>query len=613
MGWWGNTGLEESDRLERGAASHVVRRTLRLLRPHRRALVATVAVLVVYTLATEAGPFIVKIAIDHGIAVRHPRLSVVDWAAGAYIAAAIVLAVSERAQILMVNRVGEAFLRELRVRVFRHICSLSLAFFDDEPTGRLVSRMTQDIDALEMLVQQGLLVFVTSGLLFLTVVALLVYLSPLLFLVSAVTLPWLVHASRKFRRDSNIAYLAIRDRISQTLTTMQESIAGTRVIQAFAQQERTVATFSERNEAQYRANMGAAKIAIRYFPIVEFSTSFAVAAIIGVGGLMVHAHWTTVGTLTAFILYLNLLINPIQQISQLFNLIQQSGAALFKLYSLLDTETTVPERLASVDLPSGGDVVLDHVSFSYHPGESDEVLTDVSLVIGHGERLALVGPTGAGKSTVAKLIARLYDPTAGSVRYGGVDLRDATLASLRERIAVVPQEGFLFHGSIADNVRLGREGASDEEVRAALALVGAAERFERLEAGLETEVRERGSRLSAGERQLLSLARAAVADPELLILDEATSNLDPGTEADVERAMTALMAGRTVVVIAHRLSTAERADRVALVDGGRLLEVGTHLELLATPGHYAVLYASWNGAGAPDGPDPAASGRALAE
>ena len=593
-GWW-DAALDEEDRIGAAEASHVVRRTARLLRPYRRALLACVVVLVVYAVCTEAGPLLLRYAIDHGVTVRHPDLHVIEGAALVYVVTAGLMAVSERAQILMINRVGESFLRDLRNKVFRHLLNLSMSFFDTEQTGKLVSRMTQDIDALEMLVQQGLLVFVVSSLLFLTSVVVMLVLSPLLFLVCLVLLPWVIQASRKFRRESNAAYLTVRDRIGQTLSTFQESISGVRVIQAFGREEQMVGQFQDHNRAQLHANVEAVRISARYFPIIEFTTSFATAAIVGVGGLMVVNHMTTVGTVGAFILFLSLLITPIQQISQLFNLIQQAGAALFKLYTLLDVRPAVAERPGAVDLPLHGALALTNVSFSYRPGESDQVLDDVSLEIPFGERVALVGPTGAGKSTVAKLLARFYDPTVGRVSYGGIDMRDATLASLRGRITVVPQEGFLFHGSIRDNVRLGRAGASDEEVRRALDLIGALSRFESFPEGLDTEVRERGSRLSAGERQLVSLARAALANPDVLILDEATSNLDPGTESEVEAAMGALMEGRTVVVIAHRLSTARRADRVAVVDDGRVLEVGTHDELMGRQGRYAALYDSWAG------------------
>jgi ATP-binding cassette subfamily B protein len=342
------------------------------------------------------------------------------------------------------------------------------------------------------------------------------------------------------------------------------------------------------------------KISARYFPVVEFAGIASTAAVIGIGGWMVHSDIVTVGTVAAFVLYLAQLFEPIQQLSQLYNTVQQSGAALSKLFGLIDTKPTIVERVGSVDLPDRGTIDVDDVSFAYG-ANGPNVLSHVALSVAPGERIALVGPTGAGKSTLAKLMARLYDPTEGVITYGGVDLRDATFASLRHRIVVVPQEGYLFQGTILDNVRLGHEGASDDEVRRAMQRIGVLHHFESLPDGLETEVRERGSRLSAGERQLVSLARVAVADPEVLVLDEATSSLDPGTEADVEAAIAALTEGRTVITIAHRLSTAERADRVAVVDAGGLAELGTHDELVALGGRYAALSASWTGGQGGDG------------
>jgi ATP-binding cassette subfamily B protein len=327
--------------------------------------------------------------------------------------------------------------------------------------------------------------------------------------------------------------------------------------------------------------------------VIDLAGWGTTALALGVGGWWVHEGVLTVGTVAFFVLALSNLFEPVQQLSQLFNLVQSAGAGLDKIYELLDTPVDVPERPAAVDLARAGDVEVDAVTFAYAGGQGDPVLRDVSLVVPAGTRLALVGPTGAGKSTLAKLIARLYDPTEGQVRFGGVDLRDATLGSLRERVVVIPQEGFLFNGTIRDNVRLARAGATDDEVDAALRAVGAHDRFVGLPEGLDTEVRERGSRLSAGEKQLVSLARAALADPAVLVLDEATSSLDPGTEALVEQALDRLMEGRTVVVIAHRLSTAERADVVGVVDGGRLVELGTHDDLVAAGGAYAALYATW--------------------
>jgi len=592
---WSQGGVEDADRVDVAEAGRVIKRTWRMMRTYRRGLITALVVLIGFTITTISGPLIVGYAIDHGLTPPHLSRRVIEWSAIAYLFVAISMGLLERTQIAMVNRVGESFLRDLRKRVFAHLLSLSMSFFDREQTGRLVSRMTSDIDALENLVQQGLVIFVTSGLLFLGVIVAMVALSPLLFLATMLVLPPVIVASRKFRRNSNTAYLVVRDRIGQTLSTLQESLAGIRVVQAFGREEEQHSRFVDHNQAQFEANVHAVRLSARYFPIVEFTNAAATAVIIGFGALLVHWHRTSIGTVSAFVLFLAYLIDPIQQFSQLFNLVQQSGAALKKIFGVLDTEAEVSERPGAVELPSTGNLVVDGVSFAYRPGETDTVLDNVSITVSKAERVAFVGPTGAGKSTLAKLMARFYDPVRGSVSYGGVNLKDATFASIRRRIAVVPQEGFLFHGTILDNVRLADPDASEDEVRAALRTIGCADRFDALPEGLYTEVRERGSRLSAGERQLVSLARAALANPDVLILDEATSNLDPGTESAVEKALSALMTGRTVIVIAHRLSTAERADRVGVVDGGGLLELGPHAELLALGGRYTALYAAWLG------------------
>ena len=592
---WSQGAVEDQDRVDLAEAGRIITRMWRMMKGYQRSLIAALIVLIGFTVTTVSGPLIVAYAIDHGLSVHHFSRLVIEVSAAVYLIVAVSMGLLERAQIVMVNRIGESFLRDLRKRVFAHLLSLSMSFFDGEQTGRLVSRMTSDIDALENLVQQGIVIFVTSSLLFVGVVVVMAILSPLLFLATLVVLPPVVVSSRKFRRDSNDAYLMVRDRIGQTLSTLQESLAGIRVVQAFGREDEQYSRFVVHNQAQYDANVHAVRLSARYFPIVEFTNAAATAIIIGVGGLLVHWHRTTIGTVSAFVLFLAYLISPIQQFSQLFNLVQQSGAALKKIFGLLDTPAEVSERPGAVDLPRSGELIVDNVSFAYNPGKSETVLNGVTVTVSASERLALVGPTGAGKSTLAKLMARFYDPIEGSVSYGGVDLKDATFASVRRHIAVVPQEGFLFHGTILDNVRLADSNASEEEVRSALRTIGCEERFDAFPDGLNTEVRERGSRLSAGERQLVSLARAALANPDVLILDEATSNLDPGTESVVEKALSALMTGRTVIVIAHRLSTAERADRVGVVDGGQLLELGSHSELLGRGGRYTALYAAWVG------------------
>jgi ATP-binding cassette subfamily B protein len=592
MAWLEPVGLDEEDRLDRRTATKVVRRALVNLRPYRWEVALGVLLMVGSTGCVVAPPLLYSYAVDSGLA--HGRSGPVDHAAVGLVIAALAALVLTRLQIVVVTRVGEKFLRDLRRRAFDHLLAMSLGFFDTEQTGRLVARMTSDIDTMEDLVQQGLVLFVVNGLLFLFTVGVMVYKSWLLAVVCLVAVPPVVGASVWFRNQSNQAYLHVRDTVSQTLSTLQEGLSGVRVVQAFTREESLVRRFGVHNRAQRDANLYAARISSFYFPVIEGSGVFTLAAVIGLGGILVHRGSVAVGTVLAFALYLTNLFEPIQQVSQLFNIVQSAGAGLAKLYGLLDTPSPVQERTGAVDLPDAGAVDLDQVTFSYSPG-LEPVVSGVTLAIAPGERLALVGPTGAGKSTLAKLVARSYDPVEGRVAFGGVDLRDATLQSLRERIVIVPQEGHLFGGTIADNVRLGRASATDADVANALRAIGAYDRFASLPEGLATEVREGGSRLSAGERQLVSLARAFLSDPRVLILDEATSSLDPGTEADVEEAVEALMEGRTVIVVAHRLSTAERADRVAVVDAGGIAEIGTHAQLVQLGERYAALFASWTG------------------
>lgn len=597
-------GIEEP--LSPEEARRVIRRTLRLLTPYRVMVIVAVVLLVVQTATLLAGPALLRYAIDSGI--RRGDSGAIDRAGLAFLAVVIIGFLTSRAVIRTVARIGESFLRDLRERVFRHLTGLSLEFFDREKAGVIVSRMTSDIDALQELVQQGLVMFVVNALLFVGAIIVLLVMSPLLALITFVAVPPVVLVSRWFRRESNRAYLTLRDRIGETLSSLQEGLSGVRVVQAFGQEDAQEEQFRSANRAQYEAHLRTISLQSRFFPAIEFAGVAASVIVLVAGGYMVRSDAVTVGTVAAFVLYLNNLFEPINQLSQLFSTIQSAAAALHKLYALLDERPAVGERPGAYDLPASGGLTVEAVTFAYRSDDgspadasgngketarSEPVLSDVSVTVAHGERVALVGPTGAGKSTLAKLMARFYDPDAGAVRFADADLRDATLASLRGRIVVVPQEGFLFNGTVRDNLLVGRPDATADDIAEALERLGLTDRFAAFPDGLETEVRERGSRLSAGERQLVSLARAALADPAVLVLDEATSNLDPGTELAVERALIELMRGRTVVVIAHRLSTAARADRVVVVDDGRVVEEGTHAELLARGGHYAALYGSW--------------------
>jgi ATP-binding cassette subfamily B protein len=586
-GFWSESVPEEV--LSRDEAQKLFKRLFRMLKPQRRAIAGAAVVLMLQAGALLAGPALVAYGIDQGIEAHDA--GALNLAVGLYLCMAVAGLFLGRLAIVLVARIGESFLRMLRNRLFRHLMNLSLDYFEREKTGRIVARMTSDIDAMQELISQGLVLFVQNIFLFTGAVIVILLMSWQLALGVLIIVPPVFFASRWFRKVSNKAYLDVRDRISLNLTTLQEGLEGVRVVQAYGRSASFTERFEVTNDDQYEANMETVRISAKYFPFIEYAGVVATAVIVGYGGWLSSRGVVEVGVVAAFVLYLQQVFEPINQLSQLYNTVQSAGAALHKIFDVLDTQPSIKEKPGAVDLPRHGEIDVDAVTFAY--GENDPVLHDVTLHIAPGERIALVGPTGAGKSTLAKLVARFYDPTEGEVRVDGVDLRNVTMNSLRERVVVVPQEGFLFAGSLRDNVRVGRPEATDAEVESALEVLGLIERFQAFPEGLDTEVRERGSRLSAGERQLISLARAALADPSVLVLDEATSNLDPGTEHHVERAMDTLMHGRTTIVVAHRLSTAARADRIGVVYDGRLAELGSHDELVAQGGHYAELYRTW--------------------
>jgi ATP-binding cassette subfamily B protein len=587
---WVAHGVTDDDRLDRDAAKKVLRRAAGLARPQRKLALATLGFVTLATSTAIVGPLLLRYAIDSGI--RGGDTGALNLAIGIYIGIAIVAYIGARMQYIFVNRAGEGFLRGLRLRLFGHIQRQSLAFFDRNKAGVLVSRMTADVESMAELVQWGLLQFVAASILLSFALVVLLIMSWQLTLLSLLVMPFIVLATRRFQRDSNIAYLTVRERIGQNLAAMQENIAGVRVIQASVREGEQRRRFKKINRGLYDAHIHAVKVSTWYFGAVDFLGVCATAIAIGTGGWLAANDQVSVGTVVAVVLLLSSLFEPVQQLSQMYNTLQSATASLSKMFQILDTEPDIDEIPGAVDLPREGDLEVDDISFKY-PGTDTMVLSNISLTVAAGERLALVGPTGAGKSSLAKLIARLYDPTDGNVALHGIDLRRATLDSLRRRIVVVPQEGFLFDGTIADNLRVADLDATDDDLVRALDAIGVRERFEQFPEGLDTEVRERGSRLSAGERQLVSLARAALVDPAVLVLDEATSSLDPGTEVLVESALERLTSGRTTIVVAHRLSTVRRADRIAVVDGGRLVELGTHDELSAAGGHYAALADAW--------------------
>lgn len=564
----------------------------RFLAPHWVALLGALLLVLLETAALQAGPLLTKVAIDSGI--RERSASVLFGVAGLYLLAIGLAIVASRVRIVVAARIGADLMVRLRVRLFSHLQRLSLGFFGEEKSGVLFSRLTSDPMSLAALFQEGLVQLGVQAVTLLIVTALLFALNAWLATILLIAVvPAMLLMTLWFRSASAIGYLAVRDRIADVLSHLQESLAGVRTVTAFNRRRHNVVEHRNVVGAYREANEETARVNAIYGPGSEMVGILGQSLLFLLGGRMVLDGQLTVGDLAAFILYLTAFFAPIQQLVQLYTVYQQGGAAVVKLRELLGEEPTVGERPRAAALPPiEGEIVFDAVDFSYQPGRP--VLRGVDLHVRPGETFALVGATGSGKSTIAKLATRFYDPDAGAVRIDGRDLREVTFESIRRQVGLVPQEPFLFAGSLRDNVAFAEPGSSDEAVWEACRAVGIEELVERLPHGIHTLVHERGVTLSAGERQLLALARAFLAGPRLLILDEATSNLDLRSEALIEHALDVVLQGRTALVIAHRLATARRADRIATVHEGRIAEIGTHDELVARGGRYAEMFATWS-------------------
>jgi ATP-binding cassette subfamily B protein len=574
----------------------VRRRQLRgiaeLLRPYRARVVLMALALLFATAASLAPPPLAKLAIDNGIGRRD--VGTLDLVVVGFLGSAAIYFLATYVQTYLVGWVGQRVLQDLRLRIFAHLQTLSIGFYSRRQAGVLISRMTNDVQALDQLVTDGVVTLFGSSLTLIGTAAILFVLDAQLALLTYLVFPVLGIASFVFRIISADAYRVTREKVAQITAYLQESLSGVRVVKLFAQEPRHKARFSELNEENREANLVTVNLNAAYFPGVELLSAFVQAGILLYGGLQAIQGEVTVGVLVAFIAALQNFFDPIQQLSQLYTTYQAGMAALDKIFELLDEQPDLVDAPAAVELPAiRGEIRFDDVTFAYEGREDAPALADIDLAIPPGQTVALVGSTGAGKSTFAKLVARFHDPTAGRVLVDGHDLRDVTQRSLRGQLGIVPQEAFLFSGSIADNIAFGRPDATREDVIAAAQAVGAHAFIEGLADGYDTDVGERGSHLSAGQRQLVAFTRALIADPRILVLDEATSNVDIQTERRIEEGLRRLLAGRTAIVIAHRLSTIRRAGRIIVLDHGRIAEQGTHDELIAAQGAYYALYRDW--------------------
>jgi len=564
-----------------------LKRLWELVRPHIWMLVLSAVLMVIVSASGLAGPYLLKVAIDEYITKGNlPGLTTVSVIYGVLY---ILNWICTYWETYVVSLVGQRIIYELRRRLFKHIQSLDLKFHDDNQTGRLMSRITNDVDSLNQLVSSGLTHIVNDVLTIFGIAGIMFFMNWRLAIVSFVTIPMLIGLVVFFQGRMMRAFDRVRRRVADVNAYLQESISGMRVIQAFSREELSMNQFQDTNVGNMQASLQAAALFSAFFPLVEVIGAVGTAAVIWYGGLESVTEGLTVGTLVAFLGYVTRFFMPIRDISQVYNMFLAAAVSTERIFEILDTPAKVQDKPGAAPLPKiNGHVRLEDVTFGY---EKDQpVLKNVNIEALPGETIALVGPTGAGKTSIINLVSRFYDPWEGRVMVDGFDLRDMTMASLHSQMGIVLQDTVIFSGTIMDNIRYGRLSATDEEVQAAARAVNAHEFIMRLPDGYMTQVNERGSRLSVGQRQLVSFARAVLADPRILILDEATSSVDAYTEMLIQQALETLLKGRTSIVIAHRLSTIRNADRIYVIDLGEVVQVGSHDELIAQGGLYKELY-----------------------
>lgn len=586
--------LEERNAKVRDWSWAKTRRRLATLRalaaPYRWRTILSLLSLLAATVTALAPPLLAKYALDD--AINPDNSGHLYLVVAAFLVAGLANWGMTYAQTYLTGWVGERMLADLRTQLFGHLQRLSLGYYERTRAGVIISRLTNDVEALDQLVTEGVASLVKNTLTLVGTAVLLFVLDWRLALATLSVIPAMSVATYFFRKYSARAYSNVRERLGLVTATLAEDIAGMRVVQAFTRETANTHRFREISDSYRQANQQTVLFNGLYFPFVDLLGTLSLAVVLGYGGHLYFAGAVTIGTLFAFMLYVQNFFDPVQELSQLYGTFLSATAALDKITQVLDEQPEVVDRPGAIDLPQiEGDVRFAGVRFSY--GRGDEVLHGIDLDVPAGTTVALVGHTGAGKSTIAKLLTRFYDPTHGRITIDGLDLRDVTQASLRRQLGVVPQEGFLFAGSVRENIAFGEPGATPEQIVAAAQAVGAHDFVMRLEDGYETELGERGLRLSLGQRQLVAFSRALLADPRILVLDEATSSVDIGTERRIELALRTLLAGRTAFVIAHRLSTIRDADLIVVLEHGRVIEQGSHEELLARRGLYTSLYGDW--------------------